>query len=56
MKVDGGVELQYDAFLTSAQYGGERSPSCPNFFTPGEMTPSTHWIGSWLGHRAGLEL
>jgi hypothetical protein len=23
-------------------------------FTPGERTPSTHWIGGWVGPRAGL--
>jgi hypothetical protein len=24
-------------------------------FTPGEMTFGTHWIGSWVGPRAGLD-
>jgi hypothetical protein len=24
-------------------------------FTPGERTPGTHWIGGWVGHRAGLD-
>jgi hypothetical protein len=24
-------------------------------FTPGERTPSTHWIGGWVGLRAGLD-
>jgi hypothetical protein len=23
-------------------------------FTPGERTPGTHWIGGWVGPRAGL--
>jgi hypothetical protein len=34
-------------FLTSA--------SCPCRFTPGERAPGTHWIGGWVGSRAGLE-
>jgi hypothetical protein len=25
-------------------------------FTPGEITPLTHWIGGWLGLRAGLDI
>jgi hypothetical protein len=24
-------------------------------FTPGERTPGTHWIGGWVGPRAGLD-
>jgi hypothetical protein len=24
-------------------------------FTPGEWTPSTHWIGGWVGLRTGLD-
>jgi hypothetical protein len=24
-------------------------------FTPGERTPSTHWIEGWVGLRAGLD-
>jgi hypothetical protein len=24
-------------------------------FTPGERTPGTHWIGGWMGLRAGLD-
>jgi hypothetical protein len=24
-------------------------------FTPGERTPGTHWTGSWVGPRAGLD-
>jgi hypothetical protein len=25
-------------------------------FTPEERTPGTHWIGGWVGPRAGLEV
>jgi hypothetical protein len=24
-------------------------------FTPGERAPGTHWIGGWVGPRAGLD-
>jgi hypothetical protein len=26
----------------------------PAALYPGERTPSTHWIGGWVGPRAGL--
>jgi hypothetical protein len=38
----------------SAVVGGEWSASRPCHFTPGEKVPSTHWIGDWVGLRAGL--
>jgi hypothetical protein len=31
------------------------SDSRPNRLTPGENAPSTHWVGGWLGPRAGLD-
>jgi hypothetical protein len=31
------------------------SPSRPGRFTPGERAPGTHWIGGWVGPRAGLD-
>jgi hypothetical protein len=36
-------------FLTSALAGGEWSAS-----RPARFTPSIHWIGGWVGSRAGL--
>jgi hypothetical protein len=24
-------------------------------FTTGKRAPGTHWIGGWVGHRAGLD-
>jgi hypothetical protein len=42
-------------FLTSALFGGERSVSRPGRFTPGERASGTHWIGGWVGPRAGLD-
>jgi hypothetical protein len=41
--------------LTSALDGGEWSASRPGRFTPRERAPGTHWIGGWLGPRAGLD-
>jgi len=39
------VYVQFHAFLTSTQDGGEWSVSRPSRFMPGERAPSTHWIG-----------
>jgi hypothetical protein len=41
-------------FLTSALDGDEWSASRPGCYTPGEVAPNTHWIGGWVGPRAGL--
>jgi hypothetical protein len=41
--------------LTAALVGGEWSVSLPGRFTLGERTPSTHWIGGWVGPRVGLD-
>jgi hypothetical protein len=42
-------------FLTLALVGDEWPVSRPCRFTPGERAPGTHWIGGWVGPRAGLE-
>jgi hypothetical protein len=42
-------------FLTSTLDGGERSASRPGLFNPEETASGTHWIGSWVGPRAGME-
>jgi hypothetical protein len=42
-------------FLISALVGGEWPASLTGRFTPGEIFPGTHWLGGWVGHRAGLE-
>jgi hypothetical protein len=55
MKTYGGVELYLQAFLTFALDGGEWSASLPGRFTPREGAPDTHWIGGWMGPRAGLD-
>jgi hypothetical protein len=31
------------------------SASRPCLFTPGERAPGTHWIGGWVGPKAGLD-
>jgi hypothetical protein len=43
-------------FLTSSLDGGEWSASHPSRFIAGEEVPTTHWIGCWVGPRAGLAL
>jgi hypothetical protein len=43
------------SFLTSALGGDEWSASSPGCFTSAERPPGTHWIGRWVGHRAGLD-
>lgn len=52
MKAYGGVDIQLHPFLTLLRDGGEWSDSHPGHFTPGDMVPSTHWIGGWVGTRA----
>jgi hypothetical protein len=56
MKTNWGVEVYLHVFLTSAVGGGKWSASCPgHFIPPGKEPPSTHWIGVWVGPRAGLD-
>jgi hypothetical protein len=55
MKAYGRVDVLVHIFLTSALAGGEWSPSRPDRFTPEERAPGTHWIGGWVGLRAGLD-
>jgi hypothetical protein len=41
--------------LTLALDEGEWSSSWPGHFTTRERAPDTHWIGGWVGPRAGLD-
>jgi hypothetical protein len=41
-------------FFTSVLDGGEWLAPRPGRFTSGERAQSTHWIGRWVGLRAGL--
>jgi hypothetical protein len=42
-------------FLTSALFGGDWSASRPGRFIREERAPGTHWVGGWVGPRAGLD-
>jgi hypothetical protein len=54
MKMYGGGCIDH-VFLTSVLVGGEWSAARPCSFIPGEGAPNTHWIGGWVGPRAGLD-
>jgi hypothetical protein len=41
--------------VTSKLDGGEWLASRPDRFTPREGAPGTHWVGGWMGPRAGLD-
>jgi hypothetical protein len=43
-------------FLTLALDGGELTVSRLSCFTSGERAPGAHWIGGWVGPRAGLDV
>jgi hypothetical protein len=49
------VEIQLHTFFTSALDWGERSASRLGRFTPRESVAGTHWLGGWVGPRAGLD-
>jgi hypothetical protein len=51
----GGVEVHFHAFFTSELDGGEWSAWLMGWFTSRERAPGTHWIGDWVGSRAGLD-
>jgi hypothetical protein len=50
-----GSEGTAPPFLTTASDGGEWSATLTSCFTPREIAPGTHWIGGWVGPRAGLD-
>jgi hypothetical protein len=52
----GGEEYSSYSFTTSALHGGWVVSVTPRpRFTPGERTHGTHWTGSQVGPRAGLD-
>jgi hypothetical protein len=55
MKAYWGMEVQLQAFLTSALNGGEHSASRCGRFTPQGKSPGTNWTGGGVSPRAGLE-
>jgi hypothetical protein len=55
MKAYKGVDVYIHIFLASALAGGEWSVSRPGRFISGGRAAGTHWIGSWVGPRAGMD-
>jgi hypothetical protein len=55
MKTYGEVDVYSHVQLTSALVGSEWSASRPGRFIPGEIAFCTHFIGGWVGTRAGLD-
>jgi hypothetical protein len=55
MKTHGVVDVQIHIFLTLALVGVGWLASRPGRFTPGKRSPSTHWIGGWMGPRTDLD-
>jgi hypothetical protein len=53
MKAYGGVDAQSHIFLTSALVGVVSFTPLPLYLR--ERAPGTHWIGGWVGPRAGLD-
>jgi hypothetical protein len=52
----GGEEIQLLPILDiGTKWGWVVSVTPQLRFTPREMTPGTHWIGDWVGLRAGLD-
>jgi hypothetical protein len=46
---------QNHVFLIPTAVQGGWSASHASRFTPGETAPGTHWLGGWVGPRAGLD-
>jgi hypothetical protein len=55
MKTYGGSGGIAPPFSTSALDGGEWSASRPGRFIPGEIAPSTLWIGGWVDPTVGID-
>ena len=55
MKAYGRVAVQLHSLFISVVDGGDWKTSYFDPFTPGENS-GTHWIGSWVGLRAVLDI
>jgi hypothetical protein len=52
----GGEEVKLLLILNlGTRWGWVVSVTPRQRFTPGEITPGTHWRGGWVGPRAGLD-
>jgi hypothetical protein len=49
------VERRYSSYSFGTIWWWVVSVTPRPRFTPGERTPGTHWIGGWVGLRAGLD-
>jgi hypothetical protein len=49
------VDAQTQVYFTSPLVGNEWSALRPDRFIPEERAPSTHWIGGWVGPKAGID-
>jgi hypothetical protein len=54
-KMYGGADIQIHVFLTLALAESEWSASRHGRFIHGGKSPSTNWIGGWVGPRASLD-
>jgi hypothetical protein len=54
MKKYVGLDVWSNVFLGSSLVEGELLTPRPYSFTLGEKAPGTHYIGAWMGHRAGM--
>jgi len=54
MNTYGGVEVQFQAFLTLALNGGVWSAFLLDCFTPTCRALNTHWMGGWVGPEVVL--
>jgi hypothetical protein len=55
MKTYRGVDIYIHVFLTSALVGGEWSTSPLRLLYPRRKGLRYHWIGGWVGPKAGLD-
>jgi hypothetical protein len=49
------MDVYLHAFLISLLDGDEWSASHPGRFIPGEIYPTDHWTGDWVGARTGMD-